>query len=277
MKNNTYSGFSRSLSTVKKSQATIPEACASRNWRQLNDALREPGRDHADENGADAGGRNSVPKLGELSLDPAVSPPRILSSQERMSSTISYPTGAPGVTLRTGPFPRHDPPVTTHDGLWSDEVDVPKPAGEQGAQGGEHRSVGLTELRSFDLSAEDRKLVSQDRYLNVLGRLISQTAEKDSQKRASSCKEMKGPCWRLSLSTQFLNPTGRRDCGHVHRGLSGRSTHLSPGGLQAHRRPRVPGPEHHKVGLVSRLQGLLGSGRLKFSSGLKFRRSFKTS
>jgi hypothetical protein len=44
MKNSTYSVVSRTVSTVKKSVATMPEACARRNARHVTDAVRGAGR-----------------------------------------------------------------------------------------------------------------------------------------------------------------------------------------------------------------------------------------
>ncbi len=38
-----YSRVNRTVSTVKKSQATMPRACACRNWRQVGPARRGDG------------------------------------------------------------------------------------------------------------------------------------------------------------------------------------------------------------------------------------------
>jgi hypothetical protein len=186
MKNSTYRVFNLNVSTVKKSHATIPAAWALRNCRQETDAFRGAGAEIVlQEDGPDACGRHRHPKLLELTLDALVTPPWILPCEpEDEFDEFLGQRRTTGSSLMMGPFGSYQPPVPTQNGFGSHQKALPALAGEQMAEGGHHGAISMRELRSFDLSSKDCKLVPQDGYLNIFGGVRSEATEGNLEKRA---------------------------------------------------------------------------------------------
>ena len=79
MKNNTWSVFNRTDSTVKRSQAMIDEAWARMNWRHVS--RFGGGRAPDGQDPTDRSGRDLRSDLLELTLDTPVTPGRVLGGQ----------------------------------------------------------------------------------------------------------------------------------------------------------------------------------------------------
>jgi hypothetical protein len=187
MKNSTYSVVSRTVSTVKKSVATMPEACARRNARQVTDARR-------------GAGRSPLPS----------STVRMLVADTEMRWTATSRVG-----LR--PLAGDQAPVPPQDRAWRHEEDRPLRAGKRLGQRCENRTVGGSELGSLDLAAQHTELVAEDGDLHVLGVLASQAPEQGADEppgheveEGQSHRPMvayPGPCCSTHAAG-FLNPTG---------------------------------------------------------------------
>src|SRR6266540_2818665 len=158
MKNSTYSVVRHTVSTVKKSVATMPEACARRNARHVTDG----GRRH----------RHS--QLLEFALDAPVTPARVLPGQphDQRNHVLGERWTA---TSRVGPRPLagDQAPVPPQDRAWRHEVDRPVGTGKRPAQDRKNRTIGRAELDSLHLAAQHTELVAQDRDLDVLGVLAA--------------------------------------------------------------------------------------------------------
>ena len=105
MKNSTYSRHSHTVSTVKKSQATIPAACRRRNARQVVVVRRGAGSSPC---------RRSIvrivvaetetPSCWKFALDRLVAPARVLPGQadDQLLDVLVQPWSA-GLVVRVGP------------------------------------------------------------------------------------------------------------------------------------------------------------------------------
>jgi hypothetical protein len=113
MKHSTYSRRRQMVSTVKKSQATMPAAC----WRRT----RLPGRGGAArggiepvtaEDGADRGGRDPHAKPEQLALDALVAPARVLRGEaDDQLLEVEVQQWPAAVAVRVGPCAGDQPPM----------------------------------------------------------------------------------------------------------------------------------------------------------------------
>jgi hypothetical protein len=99
MNTRTYSLFSITVSTCRKSTARIPAARMRRNWRQLEPEGRGAGSmPAACRISPDGGRRHGDAELHQLALDPAMAPQRILPRQAQYQSLDTRVAGGrPGL------------------------------------------------------------------------------------------------------------------------------------------------------------------------------------
>src|SRR6266700_6237757 len=178
IKNKTYSVLRRTVSTVKKSTATMPEACARRNARQVTDPAEAP-----------AGAHCAAAPLGWWWLPPifrassarpgcAGSPTWILSGQPQdQHNHIAGERRAPASRLGLRPLAGDQPAVPAQDRIRGDKEARPARARERAAQHRQERTVGGLELRSLDLAAQHGELVAEHGDLDVFGVLASQASK----------------------------------------------------------------------------------------------------
>jgi hypothetical protein len=106
----------------------------------------------------------------ELTLDPLVTPARILPGQaddQLLDILVQWwPTG---LTMRVGPRAGDQASVPTQQRLRPDEEARPAGPGQYAAGRGKQRPVGKLELGSWDLAAQHGELVAEHQDLKVLG------------------------------------------------------------------------------------------------------------
>jgi hypothetical protein len=168
MKNNTYSRRSQIVSTVKKSQATIPAACWRRNPRQVVVARRGAGS--SPQRRADRGRRDLHTKVLELALDALVAPARILLGQaddELVDAVVER--WSPLSMTRVGPRACDEAAVPAQQRLGLHEEARPASPRQRAADRSQQRPIGGLQPGSWNLAAEHGELVTQDKDLKILG------------------------------------------------------------------------------------------------------------
>ena len=135
MKNSTYSRRSQTVSTVKKSQATIPAACWRRNARQVVVARRGAGSSPWRRSVVRiAVAETRTPSRSSSPLDALVAPARVLPGQaDDQLLHLLVQRWSPGPAVRVGPGAGDQPPVPAQQRLGLDEE--ARPAGLGAARG----------------------------------------------------------------------------------------------------------------------------------------------
>jgi hypothetical protein len=111
----------------------------------------------------DARGRDDDAHGGELTVDAAVAPVRVLLREAEYQCSGSLGDGRsthPAVGI--GPALGDEVAVPAQQGCRLDEEVPTTLAGEQPCERGQHRSIRRLERRSMDLASEDCHLVAQD-------------------------------------------------------------------------------------------------------------------
>ena len=131
------------VSRWKKSVASSPAAWARRKVRQWVSVPRGAGpRRVGGQDAADGAGADVVSEPGELALDAAVSPARVLpckADDELAQFAVDARAARP---VRVGPFLGDQASVPGQEGGGGDEAVAAQFAGEQPGQGGQEGSVG---------------------------------------------------------------------------------------------------------------------------------------
>jgi hypothetical protein len=170
MKNSTYSRRSKMLSTVKKSQATIPAACWCRNARQVLFARRGAGR--AGGGAAWCGSRllrrahQAVAARLGCAGSPSAGSPWPGGQSAAAPPGPAVPAGR--AVVWEGPRAGNQPPVPAQQRLRSNEEARPARPWQQAADRGEQRPIGGLQLGTWGLAAEDHELVRRTRISKSL-------------------------------------------------------------------------------------------------------------
>ena len=110
-----------------------------------------------------------MPETEELTLDAAVSPPRVLPGQPPDQLTDLLPDRrAPG-GIQIGPLVPHHAPVPCEQCGGCHDPVQPQALRQQPRERRDHRSVGPVRFRAGDLAAEYHDFMPQDQDLYVLG------------------------------------------------------------------------------------------------------------
>jgi hypothetical protein len=160
MKNSTYSRCSQTVSTVKKSHATIPAACWRRNVYQVVAAARRRAgvQPMAAQRGADHRRREAHTQVEQLALDALRAPGRVLPGEaDDQLLQLLVQLRSPWSAVRVGPCAGHEPPVPAQERLGRDEEARPTGPGEHPADHGEQGPVAGPEFGSCALAAEARR------------------------------------------------------------------------------------------------------------------------
>lgn len=109
-------------------------------------------------------------ELQEFTLDPPISPPRVLPGRANdqlltlRALAGSATTWPPSIQ---SPFPAYQLSVRAQQGLRADQEGPPGRAGEDAAEGAENQAVGGLEARPADLASEDAELVAQSENIDL--------------------------------------------------------------------------------------------------------------
>jgi hypothetical protein len=130
----------------------------------------------------DGGGADPVAKAGQLAVDPAIPPGRVLSGQAHdqgaQPAGNGWPTGSGG---RCGPAAGDKLSVPAQDRRRGDEQPEATVHGEQPSERGDQGSVGPAEPWWSVGTSEHGKLVAQHQDLDLLGSLGSGTQHRPAQ------------------------------------------------------------------------------------------------
>jgi hypothetical protein len=162
MKNSTYSRCRNTVSTVRKSQATMPAACRRRNDRHVVEASRGAGWSPlARRTLAMEACRDLAAKAQQLPADALVAPAWILGGQPHDQGLHLLGNRWPAAPRRRiGPAPAHHAPVPSQQRLGRDHEDRPSRHGQETAEGRKQRAVFGLEPRPWVLAAQDCQLVA---------------------------------------------------------------------------------------------------------------------
>jgi hypothetical protein len=127
---------------------------------------REPG---CGEDPADGSCADAMPEAEELTLDAAVSPPRVLPGQppDQLADLLRDRRASGGI--RIGPLLLDHAPVPGKQCGGCHDPVQPQVPGEQPGERGDHGPVGPVRFRAGDLAAQDCDLMPQYQDLDVLG------------------------------------------------------------------------------------------------------------
>ncbi len=148
----------------------------------------------------DARGGDGDAHAGELTVDAAVAPSRVLLRQAEDECGRSLRDGrSTGPAVRIRPALGDEVPVPTQLGCRLDEEVPESPAGEQTCEPRQNRSVGRLQCRSVDLASEDRHLVAQHDDLDGEIR-VTATAQSDELQDTAErpVEEREGHRWTLA-------------------------------------------------------------------------------
>ena len=114
-----------------------------------------------------ARGRDDDAHGGELTVDAAVAPGRVLLREAEHEGGGPLGDGrSTRPAVRVGPAPGDEVPVPAQQGRRLDDEVPETRAGEHPCERGQHRSICRLERRSVDVASEDRHLVAQHHDFN---------------------------------------------------------------------------------------------------------------
>src|SRR6266516_7343484 len=146
-------------STWKKSVASIVDAWACRNVRQLASVCRfgAGGIFRGLENPADRGRADPVAELEQLTLDPLVSPAAVLGREPLDQRGDLGADRRPSRPVRIAPLAGDQAAVPAQDGAGGDQPVHPKLCWQEPDQHGEDRAVGPVEPGAADWRGAARR------------------------------------------------------------------------------------------------------------------------
>ena len=165
MKNSTYRRRNDTVSTQKKSQATIPAAWARP--KLVHDSQERPGAGsmpaflkdcpHGRRGDGDA-------QPGELAVDAAIPPSWILvgETDDRLAGP-SGSAGPSGLAVGVGPVLRDEPSVPAQQRIGLHDQDRPPVSSQDASERGEEHAVDRFELGSGHLTAQHAQLMPKER------------------------------------------------------------------------------------------------------------------
>jgi hypothetical protein len=170
MKTSAYRRPNSTVSTVKKSQATIPPPLGS---QELPPCLGRPPRRGLDprrlQDRPDSAGRDPDAEPGELALDPAVAPTRVLACQphdQRTNTGLWSQPARPPMRIRPTTCEQRAVPATNR--LRPHEQTAPPVTRKHPGQRGEDHPIPGSATRSRHLSPQHRQLVTQNQDFNLV-------------------------------------------------------------------------------------------------------------
>src|SRR6266496_6411890 len=216
MKNKTYRVCSQIVSTVRKSQATIPSAWPRRNCAQVG-PVRSWRRTQAVLSQQRPDGRGAYPnaELAQLPADPHAAPPGILPGhpKDQFCGLRVDRWPARRALLAVGPLAPDQCAVPAQQRLGRDEQRCPPLSGEHPAGGGEQDPVACGELGRAALAAQHPKLMPQYQDLQVLGAVVAVRKEQQTGQQADGQPKheehrgmLRNACSRRESA--FPRPTG---------------------------------------------------------------------
>ena len=109
-------------------------------------------------------------ELDQLSLDAAVTPPRVLGGQtDNEARGLLVDRRPPGPTMRIGPVPGHEPPMPGEQRCGRHREAGPRRAGEEPAHRRQEGTIGRLVNRTPDLASEHGHLMAQGQKLDLVG------------------------------------------------------------------------------------------------------------
>ena len=174
MNTSTYMRFSSTVSTCRKSTARMPVAWAVRNCRHVGPDRRGPGSMPAARQDLPHGGRrHGDAELGQLAMDPAMSPQRILLRQANHQAGDARdrrraPRVCAACSYRTCPRPASLRCQARSVAGRHGEDPGPAPAGQEPCHRGEPHPVARLVPYPADVSAQHRILVPEHEQLGIL-------------------------------------------------------------------------------------------------------------
>ncbi len=192
MKTSTYRRRSQTVSTVKKSQASIDSACACRKARQrLPAALRCRRQARDREHVADEARRDVDPELAQLTDDPLIAPARVLPGEAHDQLAYLMADRWPsGLAVGIRPLVSDQPAMPAQERLRPHEKDAPTAARQRAAQCCEQEPIVGFKPRLADLPAKDRQLVAQHENLELL--LTIAAGDEHDQLQQAADKNIQG-------------------------------------------------------------------------------------
>jgi hypothetical protein len=208
MTKNTYSVRSHAVSTVKQvggqdTPRLAPQELAPRRagppWGRA-EAMATQQR-------SDGRRRDSHPELGEFSLDPQASPPRVVTSysQDQVANVGCDRRSTAGRSVAVGPFPAHQLAVPTKERLRPDQERGPSLSRERSAQRSQVQPVPAAEAGPADLAPEDCELMAKDEDLDIVAPSIRRASHKGDQPAQEQVDE--GEKHGSSLLSERPDPT----------------------------------------------------------------------
>jgi hypothetical protein len=183
MKKRTWRRWSQTVSTVKKSTASIWSACLADELRPGALAAAWRGlQTVAPEDVADCAVRGAVAELEEFALDPAIAPPRVLLGHaDDQLLTVGVLAGlvAGWPASVECPLPADQAAVPAQQRLRADQEGPPGRTGQETTEGGEDQPVAVPEARSTELALKDAELMAEGENLD----LESGLAKRSSRER----------------------------------------------------------------------------------------------
>jgi hypothetical protein len=148
----------------------------------------------------DARGGGNDAHGGELTVDAAVTPLRILLRQAEDECGRSLRDGrSAGPAVRIRPAPGDEVSVPTQQSFRSDEEASESSAGEQPCEPSQHRPIRRLQRRSLDLASVDCHLVAQHDDLDSEVRVTAPDQSDELEDTAERpVVEREGHCWMLA-------------------------------------------------------------------------------
>jgi hypothetical protein len=149
------------LSTWKKSVATMPCAWVERNWDQVGPCRRGAGEAVASQDRSDARLRHADAELLQLADDAEIAPPRVLTGQPAdQRHRLAGKKRTSWVAMRVGPALLDQRAMPAEDRLGRDEERTPALPRHKTSQERDECTVGPGETRTADLAAKYGQLVA---------------------------------------------------------------------------------------------------------------------
>jgi hypothetical protein len=184
MTNTTYRRCSRTVSTVKKSTASMLCACVRRNSRHERSGSLAGGSEAGfAEELAYTGGGDREAEPAKLADDPLIAPPRVLTCEAQHQPADLAADRRPADSTWIRPALRHQPPVPAKQRRRGDEKRPPTRSRQQPARGGEEDSILGPQLRPSDLTTQHDQLVAEHHDLELL-ELVRSKAQRRELKKA---------------------------------------------------------------------------------------------
>lgn len=170
----------------------------------------------------DARGGDGDAHGGELTVDAAVAPSRVLLRQAEDECGRSLRDARPtGPAVRIRPALGDEVPVPTQQGCRLDEEVPESPAGEQTCEPRQNRSVGRLQCRSVNLAPEDRHLVAQHDDLDGEIRVTAPNESDELEDTAERPVEEREGHRRMLVASE---PRRQSPACDTRMGLSARTT-----------------------------------------------------